>query len=168
MFQMARPTIRTVGVLVTSEDGATSTFAGSEADSTTTPALRRIVADSPAQAISRLRVQGGEVDALWLPPNVELLSPQVFQFALAIQFRRRIPLMGATRRHAAQGALLSLDYSPHAVGRRAALVANQILARAKPARMPAIDAELTLNVNTAMRIAVDPAGLRREAALVVE
>ncbi len=123
-------------------------------------------ARTPGEAISRLREVVSRVGALWLQPDLDLLSLQVFQYALVLQFRRGVALVGASRRHAAQGALLALDHSPAAIGRQAALVANQILAATPPAPSPPLPVELSINLGTAARIGANVAGLRARATHV--
>jgi ABC-type uncharacterized transport system substrate-binding protein len=92
-----------------------------------------------------------------------VLHPQVFQYALVLQFRNRIPLMGATRRHAVQGALFALDCAPYSLGQQAAIAANQLLAGQEP-RPAAAQARLSLNLSTARRIGAEVAVLRSRAA----
>lgn len=125
-------------------------------------------ASSPQQAVSRLRALSGEVQGLWLLTDLALLEPQVFHYALVLQFRRRVPLLGATRRHAAQGALFSLDHSPQLVGERAAALVNHVLADGQPLITVPLRPELTVNLSTARRLGADLDGLRRVAAQMVQ
>jgi len=93
----------------------------------------------------------------------------VVQYALGIQFRRHVPLMGATRRQVQQGALFAVDYDPHAVGEQAALIANHLLAGAKgaPTLAPARP-RLSVNRATAHSLRVDSSAFRALGAELVE
>ena len=54
--------------------------------------LQPMEAHTPAMAMSLLRGMNPRMDALWLLPDIRLLTPQVFQYALGLQFRRSMPL----------------------------------------------------------------------------
>jgi hypothetical protein len=123
-----------------------------------------VLARTPGEAISRLREVVSRVSALWLQPDLDILSLQVFQYALVLQFRRGVALVGASRRHAAQGALLALDHSPTVIGRQAAAVANQILAASPPAPPAPLPVELSVNLGTAARIGANVAALKARAS----
>jgi ABC-type uncharacterized transport system substrate-binding protein len=153
VLQRAFPKARRVGLLL-GPDHQARLPAAREAAAERGLDLRVIEAATPARAVSALRQASGQLDALVLLPDLAILQPLVFQYALVLQSRHRIPLIGATRRHAAQGALMALDYDPQSLGRIAAVVANQILTgqQPRPPRLPPL--QLTLNVNTAQRIGV--------------
>jgi hypothetical protein len=127
--------------------------------------LVRLQASTPAQAISMLRRLGEKTQGLWLFTDLRILTAQVVQYALGLQFRRRLPLMGATRRHVKQGALLALDYAPHVIGRRAAALTNQILTGPRRRRLrqklPPLRPRLTLNRGTARALGLQITALAR-------
>jgi hypothetical protein len=164
-LRLARPRLRSVALLhgAGTTGPVTAAIASGRAQGVEVLPTR---ARSPAEAISRLRAAVSRVDALWLQPDLDVLTLQVFQYALVLQFRRGVALVGASRRHAAQGALLALDHSPTAIGRQAAQLANQILASSQPAPSPPLPVELSVNLTTAARIGADVAALRRHAARV--
>jgi hypothetical protein len=86
-------------------------------------------ATTPEGALQMLRRRSADTDALWLAPDPDTLSPQVVGYAIALQYRRHIAVIGATRQHATAGALLALDYPPVRLGRHAATAATRLLAR---------------------------------------
>ncbi len=165
-FRLARPATRRLGVLHGPETGALA-LAAARAMAPLGVVLRVEAARTPGDAISRLR-QMRDLDGLWLMTDLEILTPQVFQYALVLQFRRGIPVLGATRRHAAQGALFALDHDPHEVGRQAAALTNQLLAGTRPAPLAQLPAELTVNLATAQRLRIASTALRRRAVLVFQ
>jgi putative tryptophan/tyrosine transport system substrate-binding protein len=165
-FRMARPDIQRIGVLHAPADAgpvaaarATALLLGFE--------LVCEQASTPFEAISALRRLSRTVQGLWLLADLTILSPQVLQYSLMLQFRRHLPLLGATRRHALQGALFALDHDPVDLGRQAAVLANQLLA-AEPPSPALLPDKLSLNLTTAQRIGVDSVALRRAADRVYQ
>ena len=129
--------------------------------------LHVLAAATPARAMTLLRKAGSRTDALWLLPDIRLLTPQVFQYALGLQFRRNIPLMAATRRHTRGGALFAVDYSPRALGSRAAARANRVLSGARATRYRPLRPRLSVNRTTARRIGAWTEDLKRRATEVL-
>lgn len=185
-LRAARPRLRRVAALC-SPDTKWLVDAAASHGSALSLVVEPLVARSPAGAIAQLRRLHRGVEALWLLTDLKLLSPQVLQYAIALQFRRRIPLLTASRHHVARGALLALDYDPALLGREAAVLANRLLghsARHKPPRKApasprrAINARLrvlagpygsatprlTVNAATAKRIGVGLSELRHAGA----
>jgi putative tryptophan/tyrosine transport system substrate-binding protein len=165
-FRTARPDIQRIGVLHGPAEAALVAAARAEAQLLGVELVCE-QASSPFLAISALRRLSHAVQGLWLLPDLEILSPQVFQYSLMLQFRRHLPLLGATRRHALQGALFALDHDPADLGRQAAVLANQLLASEQPTPATLPD-KLSLNLTTAQRIGVDSAALRRAADRVYQ
>jgi ABC-type uncharacterized transport system substrate-binding protein len=126
-------------------------------------------AGTPERAVRMLRQISRRAQGLWLLTDLQILTPQVLQYALGIQFRRRIILMGATRRHAEQGALLAVDYEPHSLGRRAAGVVNRYLAGARRRLgLGPGNIRLTVNRGTARTLRIPVAGLKAAGAELVQ
>lgn len=132
--------------------------------------LHPISAPTPGRAIALLRRMNRRAKALWLLTDLDILTPQVLQYALGVQFRRRVLLVGATRRHAEQGALMAVDQEPHSIGRHAADLANRILAGAAPAGTedPAPAVRLCVNASTAKTINVPLGRLKAAGAELVQ
>lgn len=160
-FRAARPDIGRIGALAGPR--AVPMLAAAQAEATLL-GFELVVetAASPEQAISRLHVLGQRCQGIWIIPDLQVLSPQVLQYALMVQFRSRLPVLGATRRHTRQGTLFALDHDPEDLGRQAALFANQLLAGERPQPAP-LPGKLSLNLTTAQRIGVDSVELRRVA-----
>lgn len=167
-FRRANPSIRTIaalhGSLTTSEMERAHVAAIARGIK-----LVRLRASSPPHAITLLRRIKTTVQGIWLMTDLEILTPQVVQYALGIQFRRRLPLMGATRKHVRQGALFALDYSPNDTGRQCAAVANRMLTTPRAhdrATTTTLKARLSVNRSTAQSIGVPLARLRDTAELL--
>ena len=166
-FRLARADLKRIAVL----HGHSSRDAWLEAARTAPELgfeLDPLQARSPAHALALLQRLKPDAEGLWLMTDLKILTPQVLKLALAIQFRRRVLLMGAARRHVEQGALFAVDYCPHGLGRHAARVANQVLA-GSPVPPPAAAETVRLSVNqgTARTLRVPTAALRGAKAALV-
>ncbi len=78
--------------------------------------------DGP-DALRKLRalVDKGDISAIWLPDDSDVVTPQLFQYALGrVQLRRGIPIAATTRQQVHSGALLAVDFAARASGRAAA------------------------------------------------
>jgi len=122
-------------------------------------------------ALNALHQMSGKVDALWLPGDTDVVTPQVFQYALRLQLERGLPVAAATRQQVHSGALMAADFSPRAAGRIAADLANRYLeGRSVPADPSELDlysgARVTVNAQVARRLGVDVDALQKMGARV--
>ncbi len=110
-----------------------------------------------------------KVDALWLPGDTDVITTQVFQYALRLQLEQKLPVAAATRQQVHSGAFVAADFSAGASGRIAAELANRYL----EGRTDAIDpsgldiysgARVTVNTQVARRLGVDTDALLRLGA----
>ena len=127
--------------------------------------------ESGPQAVRALRTLAGKVDALWLPGDPDVITPQVFQYALRLQLERGLPVAAATRQQVHSGALIAADFSPRAAGRIAADLVNRYLdGRGAPFDGSEVDlysgARVTVNAVVARRLGIDVEGLSRMGARV--
>ena len=138
-------------------------------------------ANSPEQAITILRQSAKHLDALWLATDLSLVSPQVVQYAIGLQFLRNIPVLGASRRYTVLGCFAVLDYPPVELGKQAVKVATTILQRAplhrkqwfasrqtppnQTAHAP-IRKRLTVNKLAAQRLRVSIASLQTDVEVI--
>jgi hypothetical protein len=125
--------------------------------------------DSGPAAVRALHAMSNKVDALWLPGDTDVITTQVFQYALRLQLERGLPVAATTRQQVHSGALVAADFSPRAAGRTAADLANRYL----EGRTVSIDpsdfdltsgARVTVNAQVARRLGVDVEGLERMGA----
>jgi ABC-type uncharacterized transport system substrate-binding protein len=112
-----------------------------------------------------------DVDALWLPGDPDVITPQVFQYVLRLQLERGLPVAAATREQVHSGALLAVDFNPRAAGRVAADLANRFLeGRTLPADVEKVDlyggARVTVNAKAGQRLGIDIEALERMGARV--
>lgn len=127
-------------------------------------------ADSGPEAVRVLRGLASDVEALWLPGDTDVITPQVFQYALRLQLERGLPVAAATRQQVHSGALLAADFSPREAGRVAAELANRVLGGRDLSTATDIEltsgARVTVNAFVARRLGIDIAALVRLGARV--
>ena len=98
----------------------------------------------------------GEIDALWILPDLTVLAPESVQYMLLFSFRNKIPLLGLSENQARMGALLGLSFeSGRDIGIQAGELANEILAGRSVediAFTTARKVRLTVNLKTAAKL----------------
>jgi len=125
------------------------------------------------EAIGALESLQDGIDALWLVPDETVLSQTVVQQMLLISFRRKIPLLGLTDRHAQMGALFALSFaSGEDIGRQAGELAQAILAGRPVTDVPYTNARkwyLTVNLRVAQKLGLEiPPTVRARATSIIE
>jgi putative ABC transport system substrate-binding protein len=66
---------------------------------------------SAREVVGALEAIQDGIDALWIVPDETTLSQAVVQQMLLFSYRRKLPLLGLTDRHAQMGALFSLSFA---------------------------------------------------------
>src|SRR5262249_40015949 len=128
--------------------------------------------NSPKDVVGALESMQDGIDALWIVPDETILSNAVVQQMLLYSYRRRIPLLGLSDRHAQMGALFSLSFaSGEDIGRQAGELAQAILTGRAPSDVPYTSARkvyLTVNLKTAQKLglAIPPAILARASNVI--
>jgi hypothetical protein len=168
MLVTARPRIKTIGAVFGARSEATLRQAMHAAQKLGVTLTATRVTDGPA-AVRALHALAPAVDALWLPGDADVVTPQVFQFALRLQLERGLPVAAATRQQVHSGALLAVDFSPRSAGRVAADLANRMLEGRTPGD-PDLEiyggARVTVNAAVARRLAVDVETLAKMGARI--
>jgi len=124
-------------------------------------------------AIGALESLQEGIDALWLVPDETVLSQTMVQQMLLLSYRRKIPLLGLTDRHAQMGALFALSFaSGEDIGRQAGELAQAILAGRPVTDVPYTNARklfLTVNLKAAQKLGLEiPPAIRARATNVIE
>src|SRR4029077_1774811 len=89
------------------------------------------------EVIGALESFQDSIDALWIVPDETILSQAVVQQMLLYSYRRKVPLLGMSDRHAQMGALFSLSFaSGEDIGRQAGELAQAILGGRAAAAVP--------------------------------
>jgi ABC transporter substrate binding protein len=167
LLALARPQrVHVIGVLYGQRSAALMATAARAAEHLGLTLIAKRVSDGP-EAVRVLHELSARVDALWLPGDPDVITPQVFQYALKLQLERGLPLIAATRQQVHSGALMAADFSPRASGRIAADLANRYLdgLPVDPAQLDLYSgARLTVNATVAQRLGADLPALSRMGA----
>jgi len=111
---------------------------------------------SPKDSFAALDAMQGEIDALWILPDVTVLAPESVQYMLLFSFRNKIPLLGLSENQARMGALFGLSFgSGRDIGIQAGEIANEILSGRRAEEIPFTTARrlrLTVNLKTAGKL----------------
>lgn len=102
----------------------------------------------------------GNIDALWLFPDPQLITPDMFNFLLVFTLERKLPLLGFLDSFTRAGALASMAPDYKAIGQRAARLAGELAARPPEARLPVppmvgSPGTLSINLKTARQLGID-------------
>jgi hypothetical protein len=169
VLAMARgPRTHTIGVVFGPRSTAVVGQATRAAERLGLSMLTARVASGP-EAVRALHAMSNKVDALWLPGDTDVITIQVFQYALRLQLERGLPVAAATRQQVHSGAFVAADFDPHAAGRIAADLANRYLDGRSVVSDPSeLDmysgARVTVNAQVARRLGVDGEALLRMGA----
>jgi hypothetical protein len=170
VLQIARPTMKTIGA-VYGPRSETLVNATAEAARRLGLQLTATRVTSGPEAVRALHalVKSQTLHAIWLPGDTDVMTPQVFQYALRLQLERGLPVAAATRHQVHSGALIAVDFSPRAAGRAAAELANRVL-DGKSLDPEAVDlfggARITVNEGVARRLGVDVSPLEKMGARI--
>jgi putative tryptophan/tyrosine transport system substrate-binding protein len=114
---------------------------------------------SPKDAIAALESLQDGIDALWIVPDETILAQAVVQRMLLVSYRKKIPVLGLSERHAKMGALFSLSFaSSEDIGRQAGELAQAVLGGKAAADVPYTTARkvnLTVNLTAARKLGME-------------
>ena len=162
-LKVARPSVRRVGVVYGPSSDVLVAQMREPAAALGLVLVKARALDGPA-AVRELNRISGQIDALWLAPDLDVMVPQLFQYALGLEIRRAIPIVGVSRHQVRSGALLAVDADPRAIGRQAAALVNELLAGVPAEELMAAtqtgSLELVVNADVARRLHADVAALK--------
>ncbi len=170
VLSMARPGIKVVGAVYgpRSEQAAQATAEAARRLGLTL--LARRVSSGPEAVRGLHQLAERKIDAIWLPGDTDVITPQVFQYALRLQLGSGLPVVAATRQQVHSGALVAVDFSPRAAGRAAADLANRLLDGKNIVDGTEVDlyggARITVNALAARRLGIDAEPLLKMGAKV--
>lgn len=174
VLALARPgKVHTVGVVYGPRSTGVVAQAGRAGERLGVALLTSRVSSGP-EAVRALHAMSEKVDALWLPGDTDVVTSQVFQYALRLQLERGLPVAAATRQQVHSGALVAADFSPRSSGRIAADLANRYLeghteapSKLDPSQLDwYAGARVTVNAQVARRLGADVAALMRMGARI--
>jgi putative ABC transport system substrate-binding protein len=114
---------------------------------------------SPREITAALESLQDQIDALWILPDEMTLTQPALQQILLFSYRRKIPVLGLSERHAQLGALLALSFaSSEDIGRQAAELSAAVLSGTKATEIPYTtprQMSLTVNLKTAGKLGIE-------------
>jgi len=128
---------------------------------------------SPKDVVAALESLQDGIDALWIVPDETTLSQAVVQQMLLFSYRKKIPLLGLSDRHAQMGALFSLSFaSGEDIGRQAGELAQAVLGGRAASGVPYTNARkvyLTVNLKAAQKLGLEiPQAILTRATNVIQ
>lgn len=98
-----------------------------------------------------------KTDALLLLPDISLLTRTALEESYLFSFRKKVPLLGISKKHVRQGALFALEFNPEQVGRRLGLLAaaslkGKVFEQGKA--LPSQNFSLYINRETAKKMGI--------------
>ncbi len=159
-LRLMLPEVERLGVIV-SEDGEHQLQAALDAADRAGYELRIARITSKQRVRRGLAQIRGEVDAIWLLPDREVVTPVGFHVILTETLRARIPVLAYSESLVRAGALMCVAPDHTDIGRQAAQLAERILAGASPSSLPTVspqDYRVVINQSTqhAMQLKLDP------------
>ena len=154
-LKIALPGVRSIGVVVGPRQEAWLLRVVETARRSGVHVVQARAPDGPAALRALLRISS-RIDAIWLPADPDVVSVQVFRYALQLQQEKRLALIAATRQQVHSGALLAVDFPPRALGRAAADVINRWVEH--PLQEPVfatLITTLTVNRRAAQQLSAD-------------
>ncbi len=156
LLKKVSPQVRRIGVIY---DPSKTGFLVRQAERIARDQGVRLVTKAIASSkdsFAALDAMQGEIDALWILPDLTVLAPESVQYMLLFSFRNKIPLLGLSENQARMGALLGLSFeSGRDIGSQAAELANEILSGKSAGELPITTARkvrLTVNLKTAGKL----------------
>ncbi len=159
------PEVKTLGVLITPGQAETLLPAAKEAAAKVGVLVKPEIVSDTKQLRKALSRMAGGVEALWLVPDPELLTPSNFRTIREAALRARLPLLTSSETLVRAGALLCVTPDADEVGTQAARLAATILDAPPETPYPAPvlpeRPRVVLNLDTldALELAFDPVQL---------
>ena len=171
-FRRVNPSIRRLGVLYNPQSWGEYVKAASRSASARGLTLVTKPLSDARELRSEVNELAGSIDALWLIPDPQLITAELFNFLLIFTLERRIALFGFFEDFTRAGALASVAPDYAAIGRQAAKLAADLAAKPVESRLPlppsiASPGTLTINAKTAQQFGIDiPDDVQAQASQV--
>ena len=171
VLRQLRPSLRHVGVIYSRAGLAKMVGVRAAARELGIELQQQLVENSPdaIRAIHKMvnaetaDSRSPRVEALWVGPDLSVVDMPLVQFLLTVQLTAQVPILVGTRQLVSHGLLLSIDWSPAAVGKHLGDQVNKFLeapdhletSRDTPDTLP----EVIINGPAARRLNLDIARL---------
>lgn len=119
--------------------------------------LINIVVKDPVNVPSAVMKARKGIDALWIIPDVTVLTPEIIEFLIIYSIENSIPIFTFSKKYLETGALLSVDVDPREMGKQAAKLALDMLDKNTDSRavdLPAEKGILSINMKIADKLGI--------------
>jgi putative tryptophan/tyrosine transport system substrate-binding protein len=90
----------------------------------------------------------GRIDAIWLLPDLTVLTPQTMEEILLFSFKNSIPVLSFSEKFLEAGAAVAVSYDPVAMGEKAGELAREVLQDPRRGKQPpALPDEVKITIN---------------------
>lgn len=106
---------------------------------------------------SVLKSLRGQIDVIWLLPDITVISQETFEFILLFSLENGIPIIAFSEKYVQAGSLMALDIDPTDIGLQAGEMANRILSGTDAGGIPVSSprkAVFSLNLKIAQRLGI--------------
>jgi putative ABC transport system substrate-binding protein len=173
LFKQLGPDVKRIGVIFNpARTGYLVKRAGTVAREEGLQLVAREISSSK-EAVAALESFQDGIDALWIVPDETVLPQAVVQQMLLHSYRRKVPVLGLSERHAQMGAVFALSFaSSEDIGRQAGELARAILTGKAPADLPYTTARkvsLIVNLKAAQKLGMEiPTPILGRATSVIQ
>ncbi|MDX9788039.1 MAG: ABC transporter substrate-binding protein [Desulfobacterales bacterium] len=111
----------------------------------------------PREVPSALTNMNPIPDALWLLPDISVITPDTLEFIFSFTLSNKMPLVLFSERYLALGAFMSISFDLFDMGRQGGEMANQILSGKPVETVPPVEAQktvITLNKTVAEKLGI--------------
>lgn len=102
---------------------------------------------------SVLNSMRGKIDALWIVPDVTVVTPENMEFIMLHSIEFNLPVLTFTERHVAMGAVMSLNIDPYEIGKQTGNIVKSGSLRQDKVYEATI-ARVAINQVTAMKMSI--------------
>ncbi len=106
---------------------------------------------------SVLKNMKGKIDALWMIPDLTVVTPETVEFILLYSIENQIPVITFSDKYLEMGALISLEINAHDIGKQAGEIAGKVLSGTEIKHIPMIysrKADVKINWKTAEKMGI--------------
>lgn len=100
----------------------------------------------------------GKIDALWMLPDLTVITPETVEFMLLFSLENKIPILAFSEKYAEIGALMSIGVDAFDMGSQAGDMAKKILSGSNVMNCKQVDARkaiITINLNVAKKLGIN-------------
>jgi putative ABC transport system substrate-binding protein len=111
----------------------------------------------PADITAQLKSMTGKIDALWMVPDVAVITPETVEILFLYSIEHKVPVITFSSKYLEKGALMSLDVDAYDMGRQAAEMAAMVRSGRDINTIENQKAEkinITVNMRTARKLGV--------------